>query len=724
MSIPFTNNQPTLALTTLVALQGVFPQRQLNSIELNYRGNDGGLSRVGLETVDSLEDAPQGASSLVGQVLWFAGNFAIRGTAIASGQLQPIADNTGLFSVVSTYYGGDGQSTFALPDFGGNLAVGTGQGPGLSQYDIGDETGAPSVFLIQQNLPFTSGGSSQPIDNVQPSLPLNYIITVEGLFPSPSNEPVPIDGIAPQTGSSDFIGMVSLFAGNYPPVGSLICDGRLLSISEYETLFNVIGTTYGGDGQETFALPDLRGRTIIGAGQGPGLNNYELGQYVGEEQTHLSNANMPTAMGGSGAALTNQGPALALNFLVAIEGIFPSRNSTPGVIDGSELAEFDGLPILGEVVAFAGNYVPRGFASASGQQLAINQNQALFSILGTSFGGNGQTTFALPDLRGRSVVGTDSNNFLGENNGQSSNFLTLDNIPPLAITGTDNVDILFGGNDPDQLTGLLGGDSLNGHGGNDTLIGNGGDDVLTGGAGEDVLNGGPGADLMSGGSGNDLYIEVDSTDTISENGNAGTDRVTTGSFYILPDNVEELEQLGSAAISGRGNALDNVLIGNGGGNNLRGLSGNDLMQGLNGNDQLNGDSGNDRIYGGSGRDTIAGGKGKDLAYGGAGADRFVYAAGDISSGLSLAGAERILDFRSSDGDKIDLSAIDANLNGGGNESFQFIASAAFTNVAGQLRFETDGINALVLADVNGDGVADFALRLNGVSSLAATDFVL
>lgn len=90
-----------------------------------------------------------------------------------------------------------------------------------------------------------------------------------------------------------YIGEIRLFAGNFAPSGWFFCDGSLLPISEYDTLFYVIGTTYGGDGQSTFALPDLRGRVPIGMGQGTGLTNHVLGEIGGQETITLTTANMP-----------------------------------------------------------------------------------------------------------------------------------------------------------------------------------------------------------------------------------------------------------------------------------------------------------------------------------------------------------------------------------------------------------------------------------------------
>src|SRR5262249_60222476 len=87
-------------------------------------------------------------------------------------------------------------------------------------------------------------------------------------------------------------------------------------------------------------------------------------------------------------------------------------------------------PFIGEVMAFAGNFEPRGWAFCNGQLLAINQNQALFALLGTTYGGDGQTTFALPDLRGRTVIGTGSGVTIGSHPGADFPTGTPRELPP------------------------------------------------------------------------------------------------------------------------------------------------------------------------------------------------------------------------------------------------------------------------------------------------------
>ena len=90
-----------------------------------------------------------------------------------------------------------------------------------------------------------------------------------------------------------YLGYIFLFAGNFAPTGNAFCDGSLFSIANNESLFNLIGTTYGGDGQNTFALPDLRGRHAVGQGNLAGGGTYQLGQTFGTENVTLTPNQMP-----------------------------------------------------------------------------------------------------------------------------------------------------------------------------------------------------------------------------------------------------------------------------------------------------------------------------------------------------------------------------------------------------------------------------------------------
>lgn len=94
--------------------------------------------------------------------------------------------------------------------------------------------------------------------------------------------------------SDAYVGEIRMFAGNFAPVGWANCEGQLLSVSQNDALFSLLGTQYGGDGETTFGLPDLRGRVPIHFGSGPGLTFRQIGQKIGAENVILTSANLPT----------------------------------------------------------------------------------------------------------------------------------------------------------------------------------------------------------------------------------------------------------------------------------------------------------------------------------------------------------------------------------------------------------------------------------------------
>ena len=162
------------------------------------------------------------------------------------------------------------------------------------------------------------------------------------------------------------------------------------------TLFNLIGTTYGGDGQDTFALPDLQSRAIIGASSTsaaarhrgrPGFSDDRHGEPAARDERRRRPV-----------PLENRQPSLALELHHRHHGHFPVERRLRDIVT---------TPYIGEVMAFAGDrHIPQGWVRADGRLLPIAQNQPLFALLGTTYGGDGRTTFALPDLRGRVVIGT------------------------------------------------------------------------------------------------------------------------------------------------------------------------------------------------------------------------------------------------------------------------------------------------------------------------------
>ena len=176
------------------------------------------------------------------------------------------------------------------------------------------------------------------------------------------------------------LAVVTCFAGNFAPRGWALCNGQILAINTNQALFSLLGTTYGGNGQTTFALPDLRNRVPIGTGQGPGLGNYTLGQAAGSSSVTLLTNNLPAHVhtgnvnvsiqcdanpgteanpdgmypagvsqaygttatpniamlapaysvtiqpAGGNQPIPTMPPYLGMNYIICLQGIFPSRN--------------------------------------------------------------------------------------------------------------------------------------------------------------------------------------------------------------------------------------------------------------------------------------------------------------------------------------------------------------------------------------------------------------
>ncbi len=225
-----------------------------------------------------------------------------------------------------------------------------------------------------------------------------------------------------------------------------------------------------------------------------------------------------------------------------------------------------------------------------------------------------------------------------------------------------------------------------------------GNDSITGTDGNDTLDGSLGKDTLTGGKGNDLYIVDNAGDKIIEMSFSGIDTVLSKISYTLGNSLENLGLLGSANINAIGNESNNALSGNDGNNILNGMLGNDAL---------------------------SGGKGSDKITGGKGADTFVFTSPD-DSGIAAKTRDTIADFKTSEGDKIDLSGIDADALKTGDQAFSKLDigakfSGKFT-MTGQLFFETS--THILYGNIDSKSGADFSIQLNGVSNLITTDFIL
>jgi microcystin-dependent protein len=240
------------------------------------------------------------------------------------------------------------------------------------------------------------------------------------------------------------LGTVKLVGYRFTPRDYAPCDGQLLPISNYTALFSILGTSFGGDGRTTFGLPNLQTRVPVHVAQGA-----RLGDQGGQANVVLSLEEMPqhshplaassagadsndpngallgasprgaafyaplsagqmvdmrehamTDSTGGGGAHENMQPYVTMSYVIALQGVYPSRGGG-WIDDGDE-------DYIADIKPYGFNFVPRNWASCDGQLLPINQYQALFSLIGTTYGGDGRTTFALPDLRGRVPVGMGS----------------------------------------------------------------------------------------------------------------------------------------------------------------------------------------------------------------------------------------------------------------------------------------------------------------------------
>jgi Ca2+-binding RTX toxin-like protein len=319
----------------------------------------------------------------------------------------------------------------------------------------------------------------------------------------------------------------------------------------------------------------------------------------------------------------------------------------------------------------------------------------------------------------------------------------------------------------ENLAGSNFNDTLTGNAAANTLTGGAGNDALNGGAGNDSLDGGAGVDTMVGGDGSDIYVVDNIGDVVSETNavaaTGGTDTVYSSlAGYSLGANVENLRLLATTAANGTGNTLSNTLFAGAGNNilnggdgvdtasytfaasavtaslavttaqatggsgsdtllafeNLTGSNFNDSLMGNTAANTLIGGAGNDVLNGGAGNDLLIGGVGVDQLTGGVGADRFDF---DALSEMGLGTLRDVIgDFKTAEGDKIDLSTLDANVATAVNDAFSFIGANAFSaNATGQVRFA----GGVLFGSTDADTAAEFEISLVGVATLVGTDLI-
>ena len=161
------------------------------------------------------------------------------------------------------------------------------------------------------------------------------------------------------------LGQIRIFAGSYAPAGWALCNGAQMNIQQNGDLYKELGTRYGGDGRTTFLLPDLRGRAPMHCAAGAAVGT------KGKFSVSAGNASPHARLG--------------VNFIIAVGSTYVAETHEP---------------YIGEIRPFGFNFAPRGWARCDGRVLPIAGNETLFVVLDKTYGGDGTSTFALPDLSG------------------------------------------------------------------------------------------------------------------------------------------------------------------------------------------------------------------------------------------------------------------------------------------------------------------------------------
>jgi microcystin-dependent protein len=406
------------------------------------------------------------------------------------GQLLSSGENGALAAALGNTFGGDGVNQFAVPDLRGRVPLQAvplmrprGQAGGQEKVALtvaqlpahrhvlrasdsdGDQADpAGNVWARSEARGFGAGpadasmhagalaptGAGQGHDNLMPFLGVGSIIAV-------ANGRTPDDGAVADV----YVGEIRMFAIDEVPAGWIRCDGQLLSSASFPVLFDLMGTRFGGTAG-MFAVPNLTGRVPIHRGPGralaeaggeeshtltadelpahshqaraagaPGDGPEPAGRTWGQQSAGLAytdgtpEASMsPAALSdtGGGAGHDNMPPYLPLHFYMSLDGDHPTL-------------EFPSTqPFMGEIRMFPYDAVPVGWSSCDGGTLNVADSAALFFMIGSSYGGDGQQTFALPDLRARAPLHPGQGpglaaRALGEAGGAASVTLTAAQLP-------------------------------------------------------------------------------------------------------------------------------------------------------------------------------------------------------------------------------------------------------------------------------------------------------
>jgi Ca2+-binding RTX toxin-like protein len=329
------------------------------------------------------------------------------------------------------------------------------------------------------------------------------------------------------------------------------------------------------------------------------------------------------------------------------------------------------------------------------------------------------------------------------------------------INDSDASHVIYGTPNDDDIRGNGGGDDIYARAGDDVVDGGAGGDIIFGGRGQDEISGGAGVNDLFGGSGADVFVMSGVTDTFTDDfigdfqfdidridvrawGASSIDQLKVlfrndsrgdavlDAFYNGYDHFLTIGDVRTQDLAARdfifsnlgaqditGTAFRDTLFGSTSGDIIRARGGDDVVLGGRGGDFINGGAGQDDLYGGAGEDVLYGSRGGDMQSGGGGDDTFDYRS---IADSTVSNSDLVVGF-SEGNDQVDLSAIDANRDVAGFQSFDFIGQANFSG-AGELRFEHDGNRTIVLGSTDADASAEFRIVFTGSVDFTGADFIL
>ncbi|MCE3290238.1 MAG: hypothetical protein K0R83_2250 [Caulobacter sp.] len=425
-----------------------------------------------------------------------------------------------------------------------------------------------------------------------------------------------------------------------------------------------------GDGVDDLIVGAMYADT---GGSGSGTSYVVFGRNTAAAGAFAANLNLATLDGTNGFRLDGGAPYDISGFSVAAAGDV-NGDGLDDLIIGAKYAATANGPRSGASYVVFGQRNEVKFVGAAGNDTRSGgfANDTLSGLGGNDvlYGLGGDDALDGGDLSDLLYGGGGADDLVGGGGGD-------------ILNGDEGADQLTGNDGADKLVGGDGADQLFGGNGNDRMGGEADIDTLEGGSGNDLLDGGLGADIMSGGSENDVYVVDHLGDQTIELAGEGYDLVR--SFvdgWVLAANVEALELQGTGDLDGTGNGEANNLQGNGGANVLSGLAGVDT---INGND---------------GDDVIIGGQNSDLLRGGLGADTF-----RVEHAFSGAlETDQIYDFSTAEGDRMDFSGAYAGT---------IARVASFTHHAGEMTLTFAAGSTTVRLDIDGNGTAEYQVRING-----------